>query len=269
MPALTNLLKDMGVKFSWNTSVYGWRSEAGRITALSTTTGDHFADEYVLAGGSWSPQMLNGLGLRLPMQAGKGYSLTLAKPRFQLAKSLILTERRVAVTPMGDTPAFRRHDGDQRPQQQRPARARGADHRRGAGLLSGAHGGRLRRHQTLVRLPAGHTRRHALHRSARSLLQPRHRERARHARADPGARLRPAYRGNPHRPQTLGRSHLAQPPIATHELERRPPGHHDQSQLRPHGRPHGAWRALPLDDRQRLHRHRGLRLARRGGDAQL
>ncbi|MBI2814811.1 MAG: FAD-dependent oxidoreductase [Opitutae bacterium] len=106
MPALTSLLKDMGVKFSWNSSVYGWRSETGRIAALSTTAGDLFADEYVLTGGSWSPQMLTGLGLRLPMQAGKGYSLTIEKPRFRLTKPLILTERRVAVTPMGDTLRF-------------------------------------------------------------------------------------------------------------------------------------------------------------------
>ena len=40
------------------------------------------------------------------MQPGKGYSLTLDRPRFQLTKSLILTERRVAVTPMGDRLRF-------------------------------------------------------------------------------------------------------------------------------------------------------------------
>ena len=106
MAALPALLKDMGVKFSSNTSIYGWRTEGGRIAGVSTTAGDLFADEYVLAGGSWSPAMVAGLGLRLPMQAGKGYSLTIEKPRFQLSKALILTERRVAVTPMGETLRF-------------------------------------------------------------------------------------------------------------------------------------------------------------------
>ena len=106
MPALTALLKEMGVKFSWNSSIYGWRTGGGRITGISTTAGDLFADEYVLTGGSWSPSMVSGLGLRLPMQAGKGYSLTIDKPRFQLTKSLILTERRVAVTPMGESLRF-------------------------------------------------------------------------------------------------------------------------------------------------------------------
>lgn len=101
LPALTGLLKEMGVKFFWSASVYGWRAEGGRIAGVSTTSGDLYADEYVLAGGSWSPSMVAGLGVRLPMQPGKGYSLTIPQPRFQLTKSLILTERRVAVTPMG------------------------------------------------------------------------------------------------------------------------------------------------------------------------
>ena len=104
--AMTPLLQEMGVRFQWNTTVFGWRTEGRRIAAVQTTSGDLLADEFVLAGGSWAPAMLAGLGLRLPMQAGKGYSLTLPKPRFHLKKSLILTERRVAVTPMGDTLRF-------------------------------------------------------------------------------------------------------------------------------------------------------------------
>ncbi|MSU46264.1 MAG: FAD-dependent oxidoreductase [Lacunisphaera sp.] len=104
--ALTVLLKEMGVRFQWNTTIFGWRATGGRIAAVQTTAGDLIADEFVLAGGSWSPAMLTGLGLRLPMQAGKGYSLTLPKPRFKLTRALMLTERRIAVTPMGDTLRF-------------------------------------------------------------------------------------------------------------------------------------------------------------------
>jgi D-amino-acid dehydrogenase len=106
MNALTALLKEMGVRFQWNTTIFGWRAAGGRLAAVQTTAGDLLADEFVLAGGSWSPAMLAGLGLRLPMQAGKGYSLTLPKPRFKLTRSLIFTERRIAVTPMGDSLRF-------------------------------------------------------------------------------------------------------------------------------------------------------------------
>ena len=104
--ALTELLVKMGVQFRWNTSVVGWRVFGGRITAVQTTAGDLLADEFVLTGGSWSPSMLSDLRIRLPMQAGKGYNLTLPKPRFKLTKSLIFAERRIAITPMGDTLRF-------------------------------------------------------------------------------------------------------------------------------------------------------------------
>jgi D-amino-acid dehydrogenase len=106
IPALVALLKQMGVTFHWSTDVLGWHSEAGRITGVSTSAGKITADEYVLATGSWAPETVRGLGLRLPMQAGKGYSLTIEKPRFQLRKPMILSERRVAVTPMGETLRF-------------------------------------------------------------------------------------------------------------------------------------------------------------------
>ena len=106
IPTLVTLLKQKRVKFHWDTSVRGWSSAAGRITGVSTTIGELVADEYVIATGSWAPATLRGLGLRLPMQPGKGYSLTIEQPRFKFSKSLILAERRVAVTPMGDTLRF-------------------------------------------------------------------------------------------------------------------------------------------------------------------
>ena len=104
--ALTGLLREMGVRFQWSTTIYGWRTMGRRLAAAHTTAGDLIADEFVLAGGSWSAGTLAGLGLRLPMQAGKGYSLTLPKPRLRITKPFILKERRVAVTPMGDTLRF-------------------------------------------------------------------------------------------------------------------------------------------------------------------
>lgn len=106
IPDLIALLKAQGVQFRWSTMIYGWRAEAGRITGVSTSGGEMTADDYVLATGSWAQETVRGLDLRLPMQAGKGYSLTIERPRFKFTKSLILSERRVAVTPMGDTLRF-------------------------------------------------------------------------------------------------------------------------------------------------------------------
>jgi D-amino-acid dehydrogenase len=76
------------------------------VRAVRTSGGDFSGDEYVLATGSWAGETLRGLRLRLPMQPGKGYSLTIPKPRFYFHKSMILAERRVAVTPMGEQLRF-------------------------------------------------------------------------------------------------------------------------------------------------------------------
>ncbi|MCC6233489.1 MAG: FAD-dependent oxidoreductase, partial [Verrucomicrobiales bacterium] len=95
-----------GGRFLWNTEVTGWKTQAGRITGLTTQNGALEADEFVLCSGSWSPTVARQLGLKLPTQAGKGYSLTVPSPR-QLPKiCAIFTEARVAVTPIGHALRF-------------------------------------------------------------------------------------------------------------------------------------------------------------------
>ncbi len=106
MAGLKQQLKQLGTKFLWNTEVTGWRQESGRIKSVETTNSTFEADEYVLCGGSWSPVIARSLNLNIPMQAGKGYSLTLNNPRQLPTICSILTEARVAVTPMGNQLRF-------------------------------------------------------------------------------------------------------------------------------------------------------------------
>jgi D-amino-acid dehydrogenase len=99
---LTAALRTAGGRIVPDTAVTGWRMQGRRLVAAVTAAGEEFcADDYVIAGGAWTPETARALGLRLPMQAGKGYSLTLAAPRRLPALCSILTEARVAVTPMG------------------------------------------------------------------------------------------------------------------------------------------------------------------------
>ncbi len=81
--------------------VVGFRSNGDRIAAVKTDQGEIEGDEFVLSGGAWSTDLAKPLGIRIPLQAGKGYSVTLQNPK-QLPKLCsIFTEARVAVTPMG------------------------------------------------------------------------------------------------------------------------------------------------------------------------
>ena len=106
MAALLGQLAKAGVAFSWETRVEGWRARNGRIDVARTSAGDMAADEYVLAGGVWSPELARELGHSLPIEAGKGYSLTLDAPPRLPRLCAILSEARVAVTPMNRSLRF-------------------------------------------------------------------------------------------------------------------------------------------------------------------
>jgi D-amino-acid dehydrogenase len=103
---LEQRITEGGGTLQWATDVVGWRVARDRITMVQTMCGDFSGDEYVLCGGAWSPRIVRELRLRLPMQAGKGYSLTLTKPREVPHICAILAEARVAVTPMGSALRF-------------------------------------------------------------------------------------------------------------------------------------------------------------------
>ena len=106
MIALKRQLDQAGANFSWETEVTGWRMGCARVEAAQTAKGEFSADEFGVCSGSWSPVVARGLRLNLPMQAGKGYSLTLPKPRQLPQICAIFAEARVAVTPMGHSLRF-------------------------------------------------------------------------------------------------------------------------------------------------------------------
>ena len=78
--------------------VQGFRSEGGRIAGAVTAQGEFAAQQVILALGSWSPLLGKQLGLRLPIQPGKGYSITYSRPRRAPKIPLVLKERSVCVT---------------------------------------------------------------------------------------------------------------------------------------------------------------------------
>jgi D-amino-acid dehydrogenase len=63
-------------------------------------------DKFVLAAGSWSPSIASRLGLTIPMQAGKGYSMDVMNPPAMLRRPLVLGERKVAITPFRNSIRF-------------------------------------------------------------------------------------------------------------------------------------------------------------------
>lgn len=73
--------------------------EFGNDGARVSSNGRTFiAQEVVLAAGSWSPSLARDFGLRIPIQPGKGYSITYDRPAIVPKRPLVLFERSVCVT---------------------------------------------------------------------------------------------------------------------------------------------------------------------------
>jgi D-amino-acid dehydrogenase len=98
--------QQLGVQMVWNSEVGPLQAVGNRLAAVRTAAGEFEFDELVLCGGAWSARLVRELGLRIPIQAGKGYSLTLAQPREMPQLCSIFTEARLAITPMGSTLRF-------------------------------------------------------------------------------------------------------------------------------------------------------------------
>lgn len=103
MRVLARRLQADGVELRFGANVTGFAEGSGRLTAARVAgSGSVAADHVVLAAGSWSGAVGRQLGLKLPMQPGKGYSMTLERPSQRLRVPSILAEARVAVTRMGE-----------------------------------------------------------------------------------------------------------------------------------------------------------------------
>ncbi len=101
--SLAAYLERHGVDVRTGTEVTGFTKEKGRITIAHTTRGDVAAGEVVLTAGSWSAALGRLAGVSLPIQPAKGYSVTIRRPAAWPEQPFMLSESRVAVTPMGDT----------------------------------------------------------------------------------------------------------------------------------------------------------------------
>jgi D-amino-acid dehydrogenase len=94
------LLESRGVVIRENCEFRAFIHRNGAARAADTSVGEVAADAFVLATGAWTPRLARQLGRRIPIQPGKGYSMTMRRPSKCPAIPLIFPETRVAVTPM-------------------------------------------------------------------------------------------------------------------------------------------------------------------------
>lgn len=100
---LARVLQRMGVNIVADTEVTGFELEGADLRAVHTARGDYSGTQTVLALGAWTPQLTRQLGLKLPIQPGKGYSITTDRPITAPKVAVVCRERSVAITPWRDS----------------------------------------------------------------------------------------------------------------------------------------------------------------------
>jgi D-amino-acid dehydrogenase len=99
MPEMVGYLKSKGVQIFANEAVKDVEVKNQVISKVITDKAIYDADEVVMAAGSWSPLLTKKLGIKIPIQAGKGYRINVERET-NITVPSILCEAKVAVTPM-------------------------------------------------------------------------------------------------------------------------------------------------------------------------
>ena len=98
---LARVVRERGGLIAEDVHVERVERDGGHITRVLTSKGAFDGRDVVLALGAWSPDIARQLGLRVPIQPGKGYSITYTRPARCPRLPLTLKEPSVCVTAWG------------------------------------------------------------------------------------------------------------------------------------------------------------------------
>ena len=98
----TKLLRERGVNFVEECRFVRSIKGGGRIKAIETSTGTLDADLFLVATGAWSSRIGSDLGLKIPVQPGKGYSVTMSRPDPCPSYPMLFPEHKIGVSPFQD-----------------------------------------------------------------------------------------------------------------------------------------------------------------------
>jgi D-amino-acid dehydrogenase len=100
MSSWRRILTDRGVTIRDGCEATTFVRDGTRALRVITPSDELAADAFVVAAGAWTPWLNRELGCRIPIQPGKGYSITMRRPAKCPTLPLLCEEDRVAVTPM-------------------------------------------------------------------------------------------------------------------------------------------------------------------------
>jgi D-amino-acid dehydrogenase len=97
--AWCRLLRENGVEVVEDCELREIGRGVDRVTRLMTSRGEFTADRFVFAMGAWSTHWSQQLDCHIPIQPGKGYSVTLTRPDACPRYPMLFPEKKVGVSP--------------------------------------------------------------------------------------------------------------------------------------------------------------------------
>jgi len=94
---LARVVGERGGQFETDCRATGLQADAQGVS-VQTSRGQRRAREVVIALGAWTPAFARQLGVRTPIQPGKGYSITYSRPPLMPRRPLVLKDVSVCVT---------------------------------------------------------------------------------------------------------------------------------------------------------------------------
>jgi len=101
---LKKRLTELGVTFFFGSEIRSFHQQNGRVVSVACDRGELRADNFVLAAGSLSKPLSEGLPMDLPIYPVKGYSTTLNTESWANGPKVPVMDgdKHIAVTPLGD-----------------------------------------------------------------------------------------------------------------------------------------------------------------------
>ncbi len=100
MTAWRRVLEQSGVEIRARCPVRDLVVEGRIVRGVVTDAGPIEAEQTLVATGAWTPQLSRVLHCPIPIQPGKGYSITMPRPALCPRRPIIFEEHRVAISPM-------------------------------------------------------------------------------------------------------------------------------------------------------------------------
>jgi len=97
---LSDRVREMGAEMLDNAPVTGFESAGEKVKVVVTSLGEFEAEQIILATGALTPSITKDLKLNIPIQPGRGYSITMSAVKQMPSHALILGERNIAVSPL-------------------------------------------------------------------------------------------------------------------------------------------------------------------------